>query len=248
MYRNNLRRHKPFRTEPTQTWLITYGDMITLLLTFFVLLWATTASERTTPQLDMVLSAFRGFGTGSGGVAPSAGDLAELGNSVSSLPAVNAGNPDNSRSKAASLFEEEIMTNKVKLRSDGRGLVVSLPSDVFFASGSGEIRKEESRDILQKLTTLLDLPEMENRKLRFEGHTDNSLPAKPWKSNWDLSGSRAQSTLAFAVELEGGSGTLASRCEAVAEAEFHPIQPQSTPEGQAANRRVDIVIMNPEER
>jgi len=236
----------PVCEEGAPAWLLTYGDMITLVLTFFVLLYVTSATEQTTPKMDLVLSAFQGLGNNTGGNTLSPGRLAELGNTVNSLPSQNSGRAlADSRRVAVSIFEPEIKRDQVRVSVDERGLVISLSADAFFDIGSAEIRKEEAREVLRKVGQLATTPGLLEKKIRYEGHTDSEPPAAggKWSSNWQLGSERALSALIYTVEVSGSSA-LEARLHAASFGEYRPLRSNDTREGKAYNRRVDIVILN----
>src|SRR6056297_2119679 len=148
------RKKKKCPPEGAADWLLTYGDMVTLLLTFFVLLY--TTAEVDGYRLQLVLAAFPGLGNLEGGVTLSEGRLAELGNTIESLPSVQRGRAlDEARRQAVSIFEPEVRSNEVRITQDERGLVVSLASDAFFETASAELNIEASRDVFIKLSELL---------------------------------------------------------------------------------------------
>ena len=118
-------------------WIVTYGDMITLLLVFFVALFDITEVDVT--QYSQLISSLNNIGMGAttGGNTLSAGRLAELGNSVSTLPSMERGRLlATAKTKAVSLFQPEIKSNKVRITSDEKGLVISLAADAFFRPAS----------------------------------------------------------------------------------------------------------------
>jgi len=224
----------------TPDWMVTYGDMTTLLLTFFILMF--NVSEIDVTQLRIALASFQGLGMFSGGNTLQTGKLAELGNTVMSLPSMEAGKAlDRSRKRAISVFQPEISAKKIRVKEDERGLVISLAADSYFKPGSAEIDMETSRNALVKLSELLSSEELAGRKVRIEGHTDGSPtdPAGLWKSNWELSTARSVNVLHRLVEY----GVDEQRFQAAGFANTVPLMKEDTPEGRAYNRRVDLVIL-----
>ena len=237
------------RKKQTQTlggigdWIVTYGDMVTLLLCFFVALFDT--SEVDVVQMNQMISSLNNLGMGSsvGGNTLSAGKLAELGNSINSLPSMEKGKMlATAKKKAVSLFQPEIKSNKVRISSDERGLVISLASDAFFRPASAEINIEETRTMLVRLSELLKSDSLEGRKFRIEGHTDSSPtdPAGQWQSNWELSTARALGVFHYLTDF----GVPEARFQVSGLAATVPIADDSTQEGRAYNRRVDIIILD----
>lgn len=233
-------RKKKCPPEGAADWLLTYGDMVTLLLTFFVLLFTTATIDGY--QLRLILAAFPGLGNYTGGNTLEAGPLAELGNTIMSLPSMERGRAlSEARREAVSIFEPEIRSNLVRVTEDERGLVISLAGDAFFESGSANVNIEQTRETLQKLSRLLSAEELSNRTFRLEGHTDN-IPVgagSDFESNWDLAAARAASVLRYLVDY----GVNEERFQLMSRGEFAPLVENTTPEGRAYNRRVDVIIL-----
>jgi chemotaxis protein MotB len=224
-------------------WVVTYGDMITLLLVFFVALFDITEVDVT--QYSQLISSLNNIGMGSstGGNTLSAGRLAELGNSISTLPSMERGQLlATAKKKAVSLFQPEIKSNKVRITSDEKGLVISLAADAFFRPASANINIEETRGMLVRLAELLKSPELEGRTFRIEGHTDRTAtdPMGQWFSNWELSTARSLTVLHFLTDF----GAPENRFQVAGYADTVPIADNATPEGRAYNRRVDVIILD----
>lgn len=225
--------------EGAADWMLTYGDMVTLLLTFFVMMY--TTAEVDGSQLKLILAAFSGLGVLEGGNTLQAGELAELGNNIMTLPSVDKGRAlDKARKRAISQFQPEIKSKKVRVTEDERGLVISLAADSFFRPASAEVDIENTRETLQKVSQLLI--SLEDRKFRVEGHTD-AAPTDPtgdWPTNWELSAARAVNTLKYLVEYS----VPEDQFQVAGFADTVPLATNDTPEGRAYNRRIDIVILS----
>jgi len=227
----------------SQEWLTTYSDMVTLMLCFFVALF--NPDEVDPAQLAAMISTFANLGQGAntGGNTLSVGKSADLGNTINSLPAMDRGRSlGTSLRKAVSLFQPEVRSNKVKVTSEERGIVISLASDAFFNPASARVNIEETREILLRLASLLNSNEVGGRKIRIEGHTDavDVDPAGPWQDNWQLSAERARSVLRYLTDF----GVAENRFQIAGFADTMPVSSNFTPEGRAYNRRVDIVIID----
>jgi len=226
--------------EGIAEWMATYSDTMTLLLCFFILMF--NVSEIDESQMKAVLEAFQGMGSFQGGKTLQAGKLAELGNTIMSLPSMDRGRAlDRAQKRAISLFQPEIATKKVRIKEDERGLIISLAADSYFKPGSADVDMESTRNILVKLSELLSSEELASKKVRIEGHTDSSAtdPAGMWKSNWELSTARSVNVLHRLVEY----GVDEQRFQAAGFASTVPLMKEDTPEGRAYNRRVDLVIL-----
>jgi chemotaxis protein MotB len=229
--------------------------MITLVLTFFILLYVTAQTAEPSPQIQLVLSAFQGVGNNTGGSSLSPGKLAEMGNTVNSLPSMRTGRSlGDSRRIAVSLFEPEIKNRTVSVTQDERGLVVSLSADAFFDVGSAELKRETAREVLRKLGVLLSAEALRDKKVRFEGHTDNE-PTDPdgkWPTNWHLGSERAINSLIYTAEL-ANDPNLEKRMHAASFSQYGtPSSPSATPGAdpnettraeRAMMRRVDVIIL-----
>ena len=235
----DLRRKKKCPPEGAADWLLTYGDMVTLLLTFFVMLF--TVSEVDEHRLQLIIAAFSGLGVLEGGNTLEPGELAEMGHTIMQLPSQERGRAlDNARKEAISQFQPEIKTQKVRVTVDERGLVISLAADSFFKEASAEVDIEASRILLQRIAGLLNtLPES---KFALEGHTD-AIPTDPdsdYETNWELSSARATNVLHYLVDF----GADESKFQIRGYAATMPLMSNDTREGRAYNRRIDIVILS----
>jgi chemotaxis protein MotB len=224
-------------------WIVTYSDMVTLMLCFFVALF--NPDEADPAQLAAMISSFNNTGMGAslGGNTLSAGKSADLGNTIDSLPSMERGRSlGTALKRAVSLFQPEIRSNRVRVTHDERGLVISLASDAFFNPASARINIEATRDILLRLGTLLASDGVRGRKIRIEGHTDDTPidPEGPWESNWELSARRSISVLHYLTDI----GVEESRFQVAGFADTMPVSRNDTPEGRANNRRVDIIILD----
>jgi chemotaxis protein MotB len=224
-------------------WVVTYGDMVTLLLCFFVALFDTT--DQTSVAAQELISSLNNIGIGgsTGGNTLAQGKLAELGNTIASLPSLDKGKYlGTALRRATSLFQPEIKSNKVRIGSDERGVVITLAADAFFKSGSADVNIEETRDLLVRLAELLKSEALGTRKFRIEGHTDSSSvdPAGKWASNWELSAARAINTLHYLSDF----GVDERRFQVAGFADTVPIASNETPEGRAYNRRIDVIVLD----
>ncbi len=123
---------------------------------------------------------------------------------------------------------------KVKI-ADGR-MVLELPSDVLFASGSADLSPAGLQTIAQVTTALLTLP----RKLQVEGHTDNvPIHNARFPSNWALGAGRAITIVNTMI----AAGMNPAQLSAASYGEFKPVAPNDSEQGKAQNRRIEIVIV-----
>lgn len=238
-----MAKEKKEPEKPSTAWQGTYGDMITLMLCFFVMLY--NPSDVDVTQLATITQSLQmnETETTNGGMSLSTGKLSDLGNTINSLPAIEKGRSLGlAKKKAVSLFAPDIKSNKITVTSDERGLVISLAADNFFAEGSADLNIEETRDSLLRLSDFFKEPELKTRKFRVEGHTDNTPVAEDSKfvSNWELSAARSMNVLHYLADY----GVNENRFSIAGYADTQPKFENNTPEGRAYNRRVDIIILD----
>ena len=229
--------------KPSAAWQGTYGDMITLMLCFFVMLY--NPSEVDVTQLATITQSLQmnETETVSGGLSLSAGRLSDLGNNINSLPSLEKGKSLGlAKKKAVSLFAPDVKSNKITITSDERGLIITLLSDNFFDQGSAELNIDESRETLLRLSEFFSSPEVADKRYRIEGHTDNT-PVESnsvFPSNWELSATRAVNVLHYLAEY----GVRENSFSVAGYADTRPKFSNDTAESRAYNRRVDIIILD----
>ena len=237
------KKEKKEPQKPSTAWQGTYGDMITLMLCFFVMLY--NPSEIDITQLATITQSLQmnETETVSGGMSLAAGRLADLGNSINALPAIEKGRSlGTAKKKAVSLFAPDTKSNKITVTSDERGLVITLAADNFFSEGSADLNIDETRDTLLRLSDFFKSPELKGRRFRIEGHTDNT-PVKDgsaFLSNWELSTARATNVLHYLADY----GVNENAFHVAGYADTRPKMSNDTAEGRAYNRRVDIIILD----
>jgi chemotaxis protein MotB len=126
---------------------------------------------------------------------------------------------------------------KLKVRVvDGR-VVVVLPSDVLFASGSAGLSAEGQSSVASVASALAGLP---RRRFQVEGHTDSvPIRTRQFPSNWELASARALHVLRAMVS----AGLPPTRVSAASYGATRPVSPNATAEGRALNRRIDITLV-----
>lgn len=228
--------------KPSLAWQGTYGDMITLMLCFFVMLY--NPSEVDVTQMATITQSLQmqQTETVSGGLSLSAGQLSDLGNKINSLPSLEKGKSlGTAKKKAVSLFAPDVKSSRITITSDERGLIITLLSDNFFEEGSAELNISETRDTLLRLADFFNSDELKGRRFRIEGHTDNVVAdSEKYPSNWELSAERAINVLHYLADY----GVNEDSFSVAGYADTRPKFSNDTPEGRAYNRRVDIIILD----
>jgi chemotaxis protein MotB len=134
-------------------------------------------------------------------------------------------------------FKTLIDAGKLRVKmADGR-MVLELPTDVLFDSGSARLLKPGKEAISEVAQVLKDLHE---RRFQVEGHTDNvPIHNAQYPSNWELAAARAQGVIRGLVE----AGMEARLVSAASYGEYHPVATNETDPGRAQNRRIEIVLV-----
>lgn len=229
--------------KPSAAWQGTYGDMITLMLCFFVMLYDPTEIDITTLATITQNLQMNETESVSGGLSLSSGKLSDLGNMINSLPSLEKGRSLGlAKKKAVSLFAPDIKSSRITITSDERGLIITLLSDNFFEEGSAVLNIDETRDTLLRLADFFKSPEVKDRRYRIEGHTDNTpVPVgSQFPSNWELSAQRSINVLHYLADY----GVNEDSFSVAGYADTRPKFSNETAEGRAYNRRVDIIILD----
>lgn len=237
------RRKKDEKHSGMERWLITYADMITLLLIFFIVMYSLG-------QLDLekfrylAQSLSQSMG-GGGAVLISGGPSVATGKTgVRSLP-TQAEQQElkqltNVQEELTNYIKENGLQAKVSVTSEERGIVLSIQEEVLFVIGSAELTPR-AKEIIQKVVpVLLKVPNY----IRVEGHTcDLPIHNTFYPSNWELSSARATTVV---KELINNHSFPPQRLAALAYGEYRPRVSNDSETHRQMNRRVDIVILRSE--
>jgi len=250
------KRHKAHANH--ERWLVSYADFITLLFAFFVVLYASSqADKKKAAQVAAsIKGAFQQMGVFTGSAPEQIGIPGSTGvqhpemtdtplkvvkvAGVDDKPNATGGygvDVDELRKELESALGDEIRKHEVQMRMTPEGLVVSLREIGFFNSGEADLL-EDGQSTLARIATILGGKGFE---IRVEGHTDNiPIHTSEFKSNWELSTARATQVVSLLIEKYSFDPLLVS---AAGYSEYRPIGSNDTPQGRAANRRVDLVVV-----
>jgi len=243
-----------------ERWLLTYADMITLLMALFIVMWSmSVVNQGKFDQLAVSLKdGFSGkiLPGGQAPLQPGSSDQAEQAAPEPPLPAImppgRQSEGDGKRSDAAEKEQEDLeklkqevdeysrthgLQAKIETKIARRGLVVTVLTDkVLFDSGSAQLREGGVRlmdDLARLLKTAVRNP------IQVEGNTDNVPVSGQFPTNWELSTARASAVVRELIE----DGVNPDRLTAAGYADRHPIATNATDLGRQRNRRVELVVI-----
>jgi chemotaxis protein MotB len=249
-----------------ERWLISYADFITLLFAFFVVMFASSQTDKGRARqvaesvrkaleesyITAKVAAILGGTTDAVGpgnaMMKGPGGTKKAKNAGEIKPPSTVANKSTPPALVAELLpsleylseelSEEIRNGKMRLSLEPRGLVISLSQAAFFPSGEDTIDPATYASIEKVVKAIQKLP----NPVRLEGHTD-SVPIHNtrFRSNWELSAARS---IAMLELLTGRFGIPRERFAIAGYADNIPAGPNDSEEGRARNRRVDIVILN----
>ena len=243
-------------------WMATYGDLVTNLLVFFVLLFSMSTVDR---KIFTEIAASLSYSM----IDLYDGDsvLKDRANSIIMFDYTKLDSEeaqakrkekyiedademivdaeeklknkefDDAKNNIRDAIEEQGISDKVQVIEEKDFLLIRLDQEVFFDSGSAEI-VPEGKTVLSSLAS--SLREIEN-EIMVCGHTDNvPMTNKKYETNWELSTARATNVVRYLVEVEN---LEPARFTAAGYGEYRPVGDNDTPEGRQKNRRIEIKIL-----
>lgn len=229
-------------------WMATYGDMVTLLLCFFVLMFASSTVDA--EKFQQIVASFSKQSI----INMSSSDsfMDALGNGIIEMPQVN-GDSDreyekiqegavelsNMAANFKTYFAENNIQNAIEIEQTDQYLTLSFNDGILFDSGKAEIKPDATSILSIIAEELLKYP---TNDIKIEGHTDN-VPIKTDKypNNWYLSAARAISVATFFTEVHNFEP---NRISTEGYGEYRPKISNDTDENRSINRRVEIKILN----
>lgn len=225
----------PSKEAPSQPgWLITFADLLSLLLCFFVMLFASLVTD--TQKFDEIKGSLKqAFQT-----TAQIGDPKELEESAAEeIALAPADNLDYIRSILASRLQSDPMLADARLVRDTKNktLNILMPSQLLFAPASAALMPQGQSALAGLAELLANL----DNAVEVAGHTDTATVNTPaFASNWELSIARAQ-TVANLLRVQGVSDNLTAT--GYADSRFNEINPAQPPEKRAEQaRRVEIIL------
>lgn len=224
--------------ENHERWLLTYADLITLLLAFFVILYALANTDvKKFENLKGSLSKAFNVGVLSGQSSASLVSAGTINPPVQTESSSSAAS--NLRSRLEVQQQEGLYQDVIQFITQRQdGISVAVSSTATFVSGSAELTPEGATALRELATTFKELP----NSIRIEGHTDSIQPGTVrYPTNWELSAARAVALVRY---LES-QGVPPQRLHAAGYGEQRPLAPNTTPRDRTVNRRAEIIILDP---
>jgi chemotaxis protein MotB len=240
-------------------WMATFADMMALMMTFFVLLFASSSVER--HKFDMVAGSLKEAFGGVQYIKSNSTDLTKgMEAGIITKPGAapipfNKNQPQVQKQIAQSYIEkknqqsdlllgqlkteleQELQNQSIVLEREGEDLVIRFPEHVSFPSGSATL-VANAAPMIDRIVSLL----RDDQTIVVAGHTDNHpLRGGLFHSNWELSAARAAS-VADAILRTGR--ILPTQMMVAGYADTRPIENNDTADNRANNRRVEIILKN----
>lgn len=221
-------------------WIITFADMVTLLMVFFILLFAIgTVEQDKWRQIKESLrealgaDAIEELGTKQGLDVITQVDEQTV-HAVDEVGAMVNREMEDIISEVEEFVFKNKLSGEVRVSSDERGAVITISDVVLFPPGSAEMTPKGRTTLSQ----VFDVLKQFNYNVKVEGHTDNTpIHTLRYPSNWELSASRASEVAHMLID----DGFPPERLSVEGFAEFRPKVPNTSAENRAINRRIEVV-------
>lgn len=219
-------------------WLAAFGDLMSLLLCFFVLLLSMSSMDA--KKISEAIGSLSGAMSVLEG-----GTKTEI-----SKKRIQESTPIESQDETSEVVNriqqaagdanemmEKTQTPTITVEEAQDGFVIKMPAALLFKPGSATIENQDALLFLKRVALIIqELPQ--NIEINAQGHTDNVMPGSdsPFKDNWELSSARAISVVRELIL----DGVTPKRLSATGYAQYHPVATNATPTGREKNRRVEL--------
>jgi chemotaxis protein MotB len=220
-------------------WLATFGDLMSLLLCFFVLLLSMSTMDA--KKVKEAIGSLAGALSVLEGGTQTEVSRNRIQKATPIEKTDETAQTVNRLSQAIAEFKQFTAGGKgpaIVLEEGEEGFFIRLPADITFKPGSAEIANEDSLLFLKRISLIIKEYLPKNIEVQIKGYTDNvpPPPTSPYADNWELSAARALTVLKTMIK----DGVNPKQLSAAAYGEYHPIASNATPQGRAKNRRVEI--------
>ncbi|MCQ4294854.1 OmpA family protein [Pseudomonas stutzeri] len=223
---------EPQREEEQEAWLITYLDMLTLLLVMLVIM-LTLAGKGDGKQNEQAVADSMALTAAS---APGVG----LNTSTSPIPSIEPlptppSETEPSEADVTKPVPDMALGDDIQVIVNQGSISFRISSEILFGSGRAEL-EDAGLDVIDRLVPTLAASRY---RVIVEGHTDNlPIQTERFPSNWELSANRASSVVRY-LQL---AGLEATRLSATGYADTRPIADNGDERGRASNRRVELIM------
>lgn len=232
------RRKKDSENKGGAGWMASFADTMTLLMTFFILLYSMASVEE--EKMIAMANALQNVLQGKKSDA-----IFDYNLSNGEAPIISADEKELEQNESDYTYEElkkyiegNNLETLMTVEKNEEGVELQLSDSILFPSGTADLLNE-SKTILNKVAELILNSKTD---IVIAGHTDNRpIKNNKFPSNWELSVQRAVNVVKYFTE---GKGITSSRFSVMGYGEHRPIGDNSTEEGQRANRRVSILFKN----
>ncbi|OIR62174.1 flagellar motor protein MotS [Bacillus sp. FMQ74] len=228
-----LRRERFERRKNSQSsssWMVTFTDLITLVLVFFILLFSMSQID-----LQKFKAAVDSIQKEGGGLQPDQTSI-EKKKTPPSEAKKQADQQDQLLKKVNTYIKDNHLKAQMTAKRDERGVVLVLQEAVLFDTGEAKVLKNAETLLHQIAVLLQTIP----NDIQVEGHTDSrNISTYRYPSNWELSAARASGVIQYFTSKEK---LPSKRFIAVGYADTKPVKDNKTNEHMKENRRVEIVI------
>lgn len=235
-------KRKELSSGGAPAWMTTYSDLMSLLLTFFILLYSMSNVDvekfkNITNSLQAILMGLDAPTIIEGGSDSEPIPIDQSLDMNNYIDAFITGEIREMYDKVSQYISEEDLDAQVAVSMNQQGVFVDIKVAILFEPGSAEL-KGSGYQVLNQLEGLIN--DFDN-DIVIEGHTDNvPTNSEIHPTNWELSTARAVSVVRFLSEVEKVDPR---RLAAIGYGEYRPIAPNDTTYNKAANRRVNILIV-----
>lgn len=225
----------------SEGWLIPYADLLTLLLALFIVLFASSNVDQT--KLEKMSRSFNQVFSGGTSVfqasTASNSDINRTNNTdtTANPRTYELSKLDELKEQVNEYIKQNGLQDEIEATINSSGLVLTIQDRALFSMGEATL-DAEARAVARSISGILE--QAGNREIVVSGHTDNvPINTARFPSNWELSSARAT---AFMRGLLTNDTLNPSQFTLASYGEYKPIATNSTPEGRAKNRRVEVLI------
>lgn len=217
-------------------WMTTFGDMMTLLLVFFVMMYSMSSLD--VDRFMGFISSFQSqMGVLDGGETVTDEDMMARGSRGEDFN-VARNNLQMVQEQLEEFIEERNLEDDVEMGLTDRGLTVSVTGEVLYEIGRAEIQSEGAVLLNEIIKNIEEIP----NEIMVEGHTDDwPIKTDEFPSNWELSTARATNVVRYFIE---NTDIDPARFSAAGYSEYRPVASNDNATNRAENRRVEIVVLN----